>query len=219
MGLSGHVDDADGFRFNEGSMDVVGASRIIDAEGNFNWPSLRSRCCAPSLRGRMRGSNRISSARHRNLKSEQSSTSFHTATVHNSAFQTPQLQIPDESKRSIMDGKVLVETESWLWRRFRSQELSERSLCWRAISRKSNMTSKAIDRANSHYLTRSVQDLLSLKGRVTVITGGARGIGLSFAVACAEAGSDVAVLDRLGTPHEHFTKLENDYGVRVKLYQ
>lgn len=80
------------------------------------------------------------------------------------------------------------------------------------------MSTQTIDRASSHYLTRSVQDLFSLKGRVTVITGGARGIGLAFAFACAEAGSDVAVLDCLATPHEHFARLEKDYGVKVKLY-
>ncbi|KAM5387026.1 hypothetical protein ACJZ2D_000319 [Fusarium nematophilum] len=76
-----------------------------------------------------------------------------------------------------------------------------------------------IDRANNRYLSRSVQDLFSLRDRVTVITGGARGIGLAFAFACAEAGSHVAILDRLETPHEHFYKLEKEYGVKVKLYQ
>ncbi|KAI1452333.1 short chain dehydrogenase [Annulohypoxylon moriforme] len=74
-------------------------------------------------------------------------------------------------------------------------------------------------RASDLYLKKTVQDLFSLKGRVTVITGGARGIGLAMAVACAEAGSDIAAIDLLDTPHEHFKKLENDYGVKVKLYK
>ncbi|OJD29685.1 sorbose reductase sou1 [Diplodia corticola] len=80
------------------------------------------------------------------------------------------------------------------------------------------MGSKAAERANDLYLSRTVQDLFSLKGRVTVITGGARGIGLALGFACAEAGSDVAILDRLASPHEHFNKLVSDYGVKVKLY-
>ncbi|KAJ0108814.1 sorbose reductase sou1 [Diaporthe amygdali] len=80
------------------------------------------------------------------------------------------------------------------------------------------MGSTVIDRDTSLYLQRSVQDLFSLKGRVTVITGGARGIGLAWAFACAEAGSDVAVLDRLDQPHEHFSKLVNNFGVKIKLY-
>lgn len=68
------------------------------------------------------------------------------------------------------------------------------------------------------YLSRTVQDLFSLKGRVTVITGGARGIGLAWAFACAEAGSHIAILDRLDQPHEHFSKLMTDFDVKVKLY-
>lgn len=75
------------------------------------------------------------------------------------------------------------------------------------------------DRECDQYLKRSVVDLFSLKDRVTVITGGARGIGLAFAVACAEVGSHVAVLDVSSTPHHDFTRLQNDYGVKVKLYQ
>jgi sorbose reductase len=77
----------------------------------------------------------------------------------------------------------------------------------------------APDRECDQYLKRSVVDLFSLKDRVTVITGGARGIGLAFAVACAEVGSHIAVLDVSNTPHDDFSKLQNDYGVKVKLYQ
>lgn len=68
-------------------------------------------------------------------------------------------------------------------------------------------------------LYRTVQDLFSLKGRTIVITGGARGIGLSFGFAVAEAGANVAIVDLLSEPHEHFYKLEKDYGVKVKLYK
>ncbi|EHK95992.1 putative NADP-dependent mannitol dehydrogenase [Glarea lozoyensis 74030] len=76
-----------------------------------------------------------------------------------------------------------------------------------------------LDRSNDRYLHHTVQSLFSLKGKVIVITGGARGIGLAFGIAVAEAGGDVAVLDVLETPHEHFSKLQNDYGVKVKLYK
>ena len=82
----------------------------------------------------------------------------------------------------------------------------------------SKMGSTLTDQDGTPYLTRSVQDLFSLKGRVTVITGGARGIGLAWAFACAEAGSDIAILDRLEEPHEHFSKLTTDFDVKVKLY-
>ncbi|KIX00873.1 uncharacterized protein Z518_09938 [Rhinocladiella mackenziei CBS 650.93] len=69
------------------------------------------------------------------------------------------------------------------------------------------------------YKTRSIQDLLSLKGRVTVVTGGARGIGLALARGAAELGSDVAVLDVLEKPSEAFFELESELGVRAKYYR
>lgn len=69
------------------------------------------------------------------------------------------------------------------------------------------------------YLNNSVHDLLSLKGRTIVITGGARGLGLAFAFAVAEVGGNIAVLDALDTPHEHFHLLEPKFGVKAKLYK
>lgn len=68
-------------------------------------------------------------------------------------------------------------------------------------------------------MRRNVLDLFSLKNRVTVITGGARGIGLSLAFAVAEVGSHVAILDIATQPHEHFHRLQQDYGVKVKIYK
>jgi sorbose reductase len=69
------------------------------------------------------------------------------------------------------------------------------------------------------YLRRTVQDLFSLEGRTIVITGGARGIGLSFAFAIAEVGGNIAILDALEKPHEHFHKLEKEFKVKVKFYR
>lgn len=69
------------------------------------------------------------------------------------------------------------------------------------------------------YLRRTVQDLFSLEGRTIVITGGARGIGLSFAFAIAEVGGNVAILDALEKPHEHFYKLQKEFKVKVKFYR
>ena len=83
----------------------------------------------------------------------------------------------------------------------------------------SSNNTETLNRSNDKYLQHTVQSLFSLKGKVVVVTGGARGIGLAFAVAVAEAGADVAVLDVLETAHEHFEHLKNNYGVRVKLYK
>src|ERR1700743_2766071 len=79
-------------------------------------------------------------------------------------------------------------------------------------------TQQVLKRDADSFLHRTVQDLFCLKGRTIVITGGARGIGLSFGFAVAEAGANVAIVDLSSEPHEHYYKLEKDYGVKVKLY-
>lgn len=63
-------------------------------------------------------------------------------------------------------------------------------------------------RTTNSYLTCNVNDLLSLKGHVVVITGGARGIGLALAFAVAEVGGQVAILDAANEPHEHYFQLQ-----------
>lgn len=68
------------------------------------------------------------------------------------------------------------------------------------------------------FLQRTVWDLFSLAGRTIVITGGARGIGLSMAFAIAEAGGNVAIIDVLTEPHPHFQKLQ-EFKVQSKLYK
>ncbi|KAH7116382.1 putative NADP-dependent mannitol dehydrogenase [Dactylonectria macrodidyma] len=69
------------------------------------------------------------------------------------------------------------------------------------------------------YLQHSVQDLLSLKGRTVVITGGARGLGLAFALAVAEVGGNVAIVDAAEKPHEHFYQIQKDFDVKFEFYR
>ncbi|CAM1510979.1 Fc.00g084920.m01.CDS01 [Cosmosporella sp. VM-42] len=71
----------------------------------------------------------------------------------------------------------------------------------------------------NRYLQHSVQDLLSLEGRTIVITGGARGLGLAFALAVAEVGGNIAVLDAAEKPHEHFYKIQKEHNVKLEFYQ
>lgn len=62
---------------------------------------------------------------------------------------------------------------------------------------------------------RQVSERFSLKDKTTIITGGARGIGLSLVEAAAEAGSNVAIFDRLDEPQIDVSKL----GVQAKYYR
>ena len=79
---------------------------------------------------------------------------------------------------------------------------------------------KTLRRDPDGFLHRSVQDLFSLDQRTIVVTGGARGIGLAFTFAIAEAGGSVAVLDVLDEPHPHFNLLaERHPKQRFKLYK
>ncbi|KAK6198363.1 hypothetical protein LQW54_010325 [Pestalotiopsis sp. IQ-011] len=71
----------------------------------------------------------------------------------------------------------------------------------------------------NRYLNHSVSDLLSLKGRTIVITGGARGLGLAFTLACAEQSGNVAVLDAADAPHEHFYDIQKKFDVKLEYYK
>ncbi|HCS62095.1 MAG TPA: oxidoreductase [Microbacterium sp.] len=53
-----------------------------------------------------------------------------------------------------------------------------------------------------------------LLGRVAIVTGGARGLGLAMAEALAGAGADVALLDRLDTVADAASALQNSSGRR-----
>ena len=77
----------------------------------------------------------------------------------------------------------------------------------------------AVPDANN-YLQHSVHDLLSLKGRTIVITGGARGLGLAFTLAIAEVGGSVAILDVAEAPHEHFYEIQKRHpDVKLSYYR
>ncbi|KAF3797968.1 NADP-dependent mannitol dehydrogenase [Colletotrichum gloeosporioides] len=57
------------------------------------------------------------------------------------------------------------------------------------------------------YQMANVFDLLSLKKRVIVITGGAQGIGLALGFAAAEAGASIAIVDAAAEPDVAFKDL------------
>ncbi|CAK7219062.1 hypothetical protein SCUCBS95973_003697 [Sporothrix curviconia] len=57
----------------------------------------------------------------------------------------------------------------------------------------------------------------SLKGRLAVVTGGARGCGLAFAQGLAEAGADIAVFDVID-PVDGFALLAG-FGIAAKYYK
>lgn len=64
--------------------------------------------------------------------------------------------------------------------------------------------------------SKSLNELISLKGRTAVVTGGARGIGLSIVKRLAEAGANIAIGDlNLDGFDETIKQLQNAYGVKV----
>lgn len=60
-------------------------------------------------------------------------------------------------------------------------------------------------------------DGFSLKGRTVVITGGGRGLGLTFANGLAQAGANIAIIDIAEKPSSGYSSL--DYGAQYRYYQ
>ncbi|RVX70820.1 hypothetical protein B0A52_05471 [Exophiala mesophila] len=80
------------------------------------------------------------------------------------------------------------------------------------------------------YRLEALLDLFSLKEKTVVITGlwpdipalgpsGARGLGLTFAWGCAELGANIAALDLSEKPHDDFSLLKDELGVKAKFYR
>jgi len=65
-----------------------------------------------------------------------------------------------------------------------------------------------------------VLDLFSLKGKVAVVTGGSRGIGLEIVKAFAEAGADIASIYRSSSTADQIaSELSAQHGVTIRAYQ
>ncbi|KAK4998934.1 hypothetical protein LTR66_001924 [Elasticomyces elasticus] len=65
--------------------------------------------------------------------------------------------------------------------------------------------------------TAKLPQRFALKDKTIVITGGARGLGLSFATALAEAGANIAAIDLNDSPPSELDKLQA-LGVKAKYY-
>jgi sorbose reductase len=65
----------------------------------------------------------------------------------------------------------------------------------------------------------TVHDLFSLQHQTAMITGAARGLGLTFATILAAAGANIAAVDILETPSSSLHGLASQYGVKVEYYQ
>lgn len=62
------------------------------------------------------------------------------------------------------------------------------------ISRSQIQTDLVAKPATAFTMTDSVTSLFSLRGRTAVVTGGTRGIGQAMAIALAEAGADIVLI-------------------------
>lgn len=64
----------------------------------------------------------------------------------------------------------------------------------------------------------SIHDLFSLQGRTTLITGATRGIGKALALALAEAGSDVVLIQRPGSQDTSTKQEIESLGRKATIY-
>ena len=65
----------------------------------------------------------------------------------------------------------------------------------------------------------ALHHLFSLKDQTAVITGAARGLGLTFATTLAEAGANIAAVDVLEAPLSSLYELASRYGVKIEYYK
>lgn len=68
-------------------------------------------------------------------------------------------------------------------------------------------------------LSKNIIERFSLKGKVTVVTGGAGAIGSCIAEGYAQAGGDVVILDHVHSDDGLSERLASTYKVRSKFYQ
>lgn len=72
---------------------------------------------------------------------------------------------------------------------------------------------------NSEALQQFKMDWFSLKGKVAIVTGGNTGLGQGYAVALAEAGADILVVNHGTQGRDETRKLIEEKGQRVEFYQ
>ncbi|KAI9685439.1 MAG: hypothetical protein M1822_004570 [Bathelium mastoideum] len=65
----------------------------------------------------------------------------------------------------------------------------------------------------------SVAEMLSMRGKNVLITGGARGIGFGIIKAIAQIGGNVVCLDTLPEPVEEFSSLSDKYGIKTHYFR
>ncbi|CAK9437306.1 uncharacterized protein LODBEIA_P16840 [Lodderomyces beijingensis] len=68
-------------------------------------------------------------------------------------------------------------------------------------------------------LSKNILERFSLKGKVTVVTGGAGAIGSNIAEGYAQAGGDVIIMDYAATDNGLSERLAKAYGIRSKFFQ
>ncbi|KAG5420341.1 hypothetical protein I9W82_002222 [Candida metapsilosis] len=68
-------------------------------------------------------------------------------------------------------------------------------------------------------LSKNITERFSLKGKVTVITGGAGAIGSAIAEGYAQAGGDVVILDHAHSDNGLSKRLAATYGIKSQFYQ